>query len=449
MTAPTLPPLEDEGTLQAPIRPRAASVGIAARRVVRTAAARLGGGSARPAWLIGPLAAVWVACMGMAIAAIPLLIVWMATPDSGLSGLECLRVAGLLWVMAHGTPIVVAGVTYSLLPWGLAIVPAVLMIYAGGWASRAARATTLRDVAVVVASASGLYAMIVGVVAQLTVRPDARISTVDAIVHASLLAALAFGVGALRVSPLDLRTLVSSPLLVTLRAGMVAALVLLGIGAVAATAALVVRVDDAVTLTQSLHPGFWGGLALTALGLAYLPVLIVWATSYVVGAGVMIGPAITVSPFVPATASTELPPFPLLAALPQSASPIAWALPLAGIVAGVLAGVVISRRARAEGRLTRMLLALGAAAVTGLVMLVLAYLSTGSLGDLRLASLGPSPTTVAVLAFVLVTLGAVPSAVVTSQPAQPRLAVADPTLPEAADPLIPQPATTDEQEPDV
>lgn len=442
MTAPTLPPVEDDSPSQAPRRPRVTSVGLTVRRVIRTVVGRINGASARRSWLLGPLAAVWVACIGLAIAAVPLLIVWMATPDSGLTWTESLPVSGLLWVVAHGTPIVVAGVTYSLLPWGLAIVPAVLMIYAGGWAARSARAQTMRDVAVVVASASLTYAVMVGIVAQVTVRPDARVSSIDGIVHALLLGLVAFGFGALRGSALDVRRLVPASVAVSIRAGMVAALVLLGIGALAATAALIVRVDDAVTLAQSLHPGFWGGLALTVLGLAYVPVLVVWATSYVVGAGVMIGPAITVSTFVPATAPTELPPFPLLAALPQSASPIAWALPLAGIVAGVLAGVVISRRARAESRLTRMVLALAAAAVAGLVLLVLSYLSTGSLGDLRLASLGPSPTTVAVLAFVLVTLGAVPSAVVTSPPAQPRLAVADPDLAEQA-------VSTDERDADV
>jgi hypothetical protein len=157
-------------------------------------------------------------------------------------------------------------------------------------------------------------------------------------------------------------------------------------------------------------------------------VLVVWATAYIVGAGVMIGPAIAVSPFIPATAPTQLPPFPLLAALPQSASPLAWALPLLGIAAGVVAGLAIGRRARAESRLVRLVMAVGAAGVSAIVLLVLAYLATGSLGDLRLANLGPSPTTVAVLAFVLVTLGAVPSAVVTSPPPKPRLTVAEPSL---------------------
>ena len=119
-----------------------------------------------------------------------------------------------------------------------------------------------------------------------------------------------------------------------------------------------------------------------------------WGTAYVMGAGVVIGPAVTISPFVAVTAPTQLPPFPLLAALPQGATPLAWALPLTGVAAGVLAGLVIARRARRESRLVRLALATGAAAVAGVLLALGAFLASGSLGDLRLAFLGPLPTTV-------------------------------------------------------
>ena len=210
-----------------------------------------------------------------------------------------------------------------------------------------------------------------------------------------------------------------------MRGGAIGAISVLGFGAIVGAAALLVRVDDAITMTQSLHAGFWGGLALLLLGLAYVPVAIVWSTAYVVGAGFAIGPAITVSPFIPVTAPTQLPPFPMLAAVPQSATPAAWALPVLGVVAGVIVGIIIARSCREESRLTRLVLAFGSAAVSGLLMLVAAYLASGALGDVRLAHLGPSASTVGVLVFVLVLLGAVPSAVAPAPPARPALAVAE------------------------
>jgi hypothetical protein len=128
----------------------------------------------------------------------------------------------------------------------------------------------------------------------------------------------------------------------------------------------------------------------------------------------------------PSPTPTQLPPFPLLAALPQTASPIAWALPLTGILAGILAGIMIGRRARQEPRLVRLVMAVGAAAVAGVALAAAAFLAAGSLGDLRLAHIGPSPLTLGVLTAVLVVLGAVPSAVMPAPPARPQLAVAEP-----------------------
>lgn len=71
----------------------------------------------------------------------------------------------------------------------------------------------------------------------------------------------------------------------------------------------------------------------------------------------------------------------------------------------------------------RLALAVGAAAVSGITIAALCFLASGSLGDTRLASLGPPAATVGVLAFVLVTLGAVPSAVVGRSPGKPALSV--------------------------
>jgi hypothetical protein len=61
--------------------------------------------------------------------------------------------------------------------------------------------------------------------------------------------------------------------------------------------------------------------------------------------------------------------------------------------------------------------------VSGAVLGVGAALAAGSLGDERLAQVGPTPLAVAILGTVLVGLGAVPSAVVPSPPARPRLSV--------------------------
>ncbi len=404
-----------------------------ARSGLRRVGSRLGGGSSRQAWLIAPFAAVWAALIGFAVLALPLLLVWMATPQSGLTWVASLRVSGLLWVVAHGAPVAVAGTTYSLVPWGLAIVPVMLLGYAGGWAARRTGADTPRSVAGLVGLAAAVYALLACTGAVVVHGADADVSPVHALIAAAVIAVLAFGWGALRAAGLAAADLMPDWLTVILRGGLLGAMTLLGLGALAATASLLVHVDDAVTMSQSLHAGIGGGLGLLLAGVAYVPVLVVWATAYVVGAGIVIGPAVVVSPFIPVTAPTQLPPFPLLAALPTSTGPLAWALPLAGVLAGVLVGLAVARRARRESRLLRLTLAVGSAAVAGAIMMLLSYLASGSLGDLRLAHMGPSPLSVAVLTAILITLGAAPIAVVASPSDRPSLTVAPVDPDEATD----------------
>jgi hypothetical protein len=383
-----------------------------------------GTGRARPPWLLGIAGALWAAAIGLAAAALPMLLVWMASPASGLTWPESVRIAGLLWVVAHGVPVTIGAVTYSLLPWGLALVPVLLLGYAGGWAARRSDVTRLADVLALVGAGTVAYATIVGVVASVTAGSGSATGALSAAGHAAVIAVLFMGWGAMRAAGFTARDLLPGWAVLVLRAGLIGALALLAIGAAAALASLLAHIDDAITMVQALHPGLWGGLGLLVLNLAYLPVLAVWGLSYVLGAGVVIGPAITVSPFIAATAPTQLPPMPLLAALPQNASPLAWVLPAAGVIAGVLVGLAISRGARQEPRLIRLGMSAGAAVVTGLCVALVSTLGAGSLGDLRLAHIGSVPLAAGILAAVLVVLGAVPSAIVARPPARPKLRAA-------------------------
>lgn len=419
VTAPTLPPADAVDPAPTRRRARAGRLASAVRKQRRP--------GPLPVWARGVLGALWAAGIGLSIALVPMLLVWMTTVDSGMGVGDALRYAGLLWVVAHGVPVAIGGVAYSLVPWGLAIIPLLLTASAGRWAARSSRAATVRDVALLTAVATVTYTALVALLAQ--VAGQSLVQPGSAALHGLVLGLLGFGFGVVRGSSLDLDALLPGWLLVSLKAGVVGALAAIGLGALAGATALLMRLDDAVTMAQSLEPGVWGGLALLMLGVAYVPVFVMWATAYVLGAGVVVGPAVVLSPFLAAGAPTQLPPFPLLAALPASTSPLSWALPIVGVLAGVAAGVLIGRRARAEARLTRLVMALGAAAVSGLLLSAGAQLASGSLGDLRLASVGPSATTVGVLAFVLITLGAVPSATAPAPPARPALAPVTPATP--------------------
>ncbi|MBI1350598.1 MAG: hypothetical protein GC156_05710 [Actinomycetales bacterium] len=373
---------------------------------------------------LGVLAGIWAAAIGFSLAAVPMLIVWMASPGTGLTWVGALRLGGLVWIVAQGTPVAIAGVELTLLPWGLAIIVLLLLAYAGGWAARRSGPGSWSGVARLTAAGALTYAAIVGVIAHLAYQPTARASLVDAVLHSLVLAIIGLGWGSARAAGLLPDPRIPAPALAMLRAGVGAVLAILAVGAIAAAASLLAHFDDAITMTQSLGGGIGGGLALTLLGIAYAPVIAVWSAAYLLGAGVVLAPSVTMTPFIATSAPTDLPPFPLLAALPSEAPVFAWGLPMTGVLAGVLAGIHIARSCRREPRLTRLALAAGAAAVTGLLMAGVAWLASGGLGSDRLAHLGPTPATVGILAAVLVVLGAVPSAVVPGQSGLPRLRVA-------------------------
>lgn len=421
VTAPTLPPASTgEEPAASPVARLGSTLSGWRARVRRP---RIDGGG-RPDWLMGALAGVWAALIGAAIAVLPMVVTWMASPDTGLTWTEALRLGGLLWVVAHGVPLAISGMTVSLLPWGLVIVPLVLLGYAGGWAARRAHVTDAASRARLVLAGTVVYAAAVGTASTLTAEPASRTAWPVAVIHAAVIAGLALAWGALRAAGIRPLDRLAPPVAIAARAGAVSAAALLGFGALAATASLLAHFDLALTMAQSLEAGLGGGIALAVLGVAYVPVMVMWGTAYVMGAGVVIAPSVTVTPFIGATTPTELPPFPLLAALPQGASPLSWLLPLSGVLAGVLGGLMIARRARREPRLIRLAMAGGAAVVSGALLAVAAALSSGALGEERLAVLGPVPVTVGILGAVLVVLGAVPSAVVPSGPERPALTVA-------------------------
>jgi hypothetical protein len=165
-------------------------------------------------------------------------------------------------------------------------------------------------------------------------------------------------------------------------------------------------------LYNQLDPGYSGFLAITVLSLGYLPVLFAWAVAYLAGAGFTIGPDVMISPFIPVTAPTQLPPFPPLAVLPETAGAVSWLLPMVIICVGIAWGVGVSLHMSRETVLIRLVIAVGIGVIAAIVIMGLSLLAVGNLGDVRLVNLGPDPTLVGSLVWLLLTVGMIPVAVV-------------------------------------
>jgi len=131
------------------------------------------------------------------------------------------------------------------------------------------------------------------------------------------------------------------------------------------------------------------GVGVILIHVAWLPVIVVWALAWTLGVGVFLGSGTVTSALV--THVTVVPAIPILAATPQSDQAMTWwtLWMLAPILSAVVGAVFVLRgRDEAYGTTTRHGLATGVGA--GLVLCVLAVLSTGSLGTGNLARLGPN-----------------------------------------------------------
>jgi hypothetical protein len=91
-------------------------------------------------------------------------------------------------------------------------------------------------------------------------------------------------------------------------------------------------------------------------------------------------------------------------------------------VSGALVGLLVSRFAFREGPLVRLSLAFAASALAAGWVFVLLLLGAGSLGDGRLAVIGPDPGAGALLAGVGLVVGALPTSVIRARRKPRKLA---------------------------
>lgn len=150
--------------------------------------------------------------------------------------------------------------------------------------------------------------------------------------------------------------------------------------------ALVAHWSQVVTLHDALAPDPVGTLLLVLAQLAWWPTLLLWAGSFVLGAGVTLGPGSLVAPGY-ATVGV-LPAVPVLGAVPTVPGPADWAWLMVGVAAGAASGWWLAR-----GTGPTPLAGLWQGALTGLgagaVWVAASWASVGALGVNRMAGLGP------------------------------------------------------------
>ncbi len=201
--------------------------------------------------------------------------------------------------------------------------------------------------------------------------------------------------------------------LAVLRAGVVGATAvvaaILAVASVLLALTIFANFGTITTLYESTQLGVTGGIAVTLGQLAFIPNLVIWVASWLVGPGFALGAGSSVSPVN--TVVGPLPAFPILGAVPTADLLFGFVGILVPLLAGFFAAMLVRERltdAATPAHANRTLAA-GAVAIgfiSALIFAVLAALSGGAIGPGRLAEVGPNPLWIALFVFIEVTVAA-------------------------------------------
>lgn len=187
----------------------------------------------------------------------------------------------------------------------------------------------------------------------------------------------------------------------SLRGGAAAVAGLVAVSGILLAVMLVVGYSQVIALYEGIHSGLLGGVAVTLGELAFLPNLVLWTGSWLVGPGFAIGAGSSVGPL--GTSLGPLPAIPVLGALPSGELAFGFLGLLVPIVLGFLCGVAVRPavlRAVGDRAPAGALVAtgVGIGIVGGVLFGLLAWVSGGAAGPGRLAAVGPDALQVALFA---------------------------------------------------
>lgn len=317
--------------------------------------------------------------LGLGSFAVLVMVLWISSPypDSGPGG--ALHMAAALWLLAHGVELVRAD-TLSGVPAPVGVTPLLLLALPLWLLHRAARHAVLGggdgaddpEGPPLIAARTAWTGVALGYLAVGTAAAlyasggEFSPSWSWTAICLPLLAAGAAGSGVwtaygrprepvlsvLVLLPAGLRRLVLGPearesrarIGTAARAAGLGMSVLVGGGALLLGASLVWHGGAARTSFLQLTEGLSGRFAVLLLCLALIPNAAVWSASYALGPGFALGVHHTVAPLSSAPAPL-LPPFPLLAAVPDAGTgtPLNWLAALVPVAAGVTAGWFVAR----------------------------------------------------------------------------------------------------------
>ena len=342
---------------------------------------------------------------------------WLFAAHGSESTIQVLRAAGIAWQVLHLVPIVIGTTTIGVLPWGFLVVPVVILWKSTQWALKSSQPKTAVGFIRVAVSISIIYSVCAGIVGLISSTNDLYVGLLSSILHSFIVALSVTTTCIITYAPS--RTILTDALPQIFVDGIRPALISFGLlfaaGSLLTSVSLILNWAQLRAVTTLMAPGFIDGFFMTLLGIGYLPTVNIWAMSYLLGPGIILGGGVV----TPENASPgALPAFPLLSILPSETAALAAFFVLVPILIGVVIYFLLPRANwSAQGdsipialsfviRWREVVTLLISVGLLSVLVWITAAASSGPLGTGYLKFIGPVPSQVGFAAISVCGLSA-------------------------------------------
>ena len=363
-----------------------------------------------PPLIAGAIAATISVVIGYILTLGFIMAAWLFAAHGSESTIQVLRAAGVAWQVFHLVPFVIGTTTIGVLPWGFLVIPVLILWKATHWALKSSQPKTALQFIRVAVSISLIYSAFAVLVSLISSTNNLYTGITVSLLH-SLLVSLTVTIVSI-ISYAPSRTILTDSLPKILVDGIRPAMISFGLlfiaGSLLTSVSLIQNWAQVRAVTTLMAPGFIDGFFMTLVGIGYLPTVNVWAMSYLLGPGIMLGAgAVTPESANPGA----LPAFPLLSILPSESAPLAAFFVLIPILIGIAIYFLLPReRWNAQGdsiaiamsfvvRWREVVTLLVSVGLLSVFVWIAAAASSGSLGTGNLKFIGPVPADVAFAAI--------------------------------------------------
>lgn len=370
-----------------------------------------------PPLIAGAIAAGVAVVIGYILTLGFIMAAWLFAAHGSESTVQVLRAAGIAWQVMHLVPLAIGTTTIGVLPWGFLVVPVLILWKATQWALKSSQPKTAIDFIRIAISISLIYSGLAGLIGLICSTNDLYTGITSSILHTLFVALAVTSVCIITYAPS--RTILTDAMPKLIVDGIRPAAISFGLlfiaGSLLTSVALILNWAQVRAVTTLMAPGFIDGFFMTLLGIGYLPTVNVWAMSYLLGPGIMLGGGVV----NPENASPgALPAFPLLSILPSESAALAAFFVLVPILIGIAIYFLMPReRWVAQGdsiaialsfvvRWREVVTLLVSVGLLSVFVWIAAAASSGSLGTGYLKFIGPVPADAAVAAIAVCGLSA-------------------------------------------